>query len=88
VTDRLTAHCVLINMDTNVHPELINSRFAHVSVARASHELQFYTNNVQLLAGNLGREVNKASALDFNWLETPANATFEHTPSRKPLTTD
>ncbi|MDR3748265.1 MAG: MobF family relaxase, partial [Acidobacteriota bacterium] len=29
----LTAERVLVNMDTNVHPELINSRFAYVSVS-------------------------------------------------------
>ena len=31
----LTAERVLVNMDTVVHPELINSRFAYVSVSRA-----------------------------------------------------
>jgi ATP-dependent exoDNAse (exonuclease V) alpha subunit len=32
----LTADRVLVNMDTNVPPELINTRFAYVSVSRAS----------------------------------------------------
>ena len=32
----LTSERVLVNMDTDVHPELINSRFAYVSVSRAS----------------------------------------------------
>jgi ATP-dependent exoDNAse (exonuclease V) alpha subunit len=61
----LTAEHVLINMDTDVHPELINSRFAYVSVSRASHDAQIYTNNAATLADNLTRDVSKASAIDF-----------------------
>ena len=35
----LTADRVLVNMDTKVHPELINTRFAYVSVYRASEDV-------------------------------------------------
>ena len=41
----LTADRVLVNMDTNVHPELINTRFAYVSVSRASEDARIYTND-------------------------------------------
>jgi conjugative relaxase-like TrwC/TraI family protein len=61
----LTAQHVLVNMDTEVHPELINSRFAYVSVSRASHDAQIYTNNRATLVESLSREVTKASAVDF-----------------------
>lgn len=64
----LTADRVLVNIGTDVHPELINSRFAYVSVSRASHDAQIYTNDAKGLAVNLGQEVSKASALGINGL--------------------
>ena len=62
----LTAGRVLINMDTEVHPELINSRFAYVSVSRASHDAQIYTNSAASLAENLSHDVSKSTAVDFS----------------------
>jgi conjugative relaxase-like TrwC/TraI family protein len=59
----LTSARVLVNMDTAVHPGLINSRFAYVSVSRASHEAHIYTNDAATLAETLGRDVSKTSAL-------------------------
>lgn len=56
---------VLVNMDTEVHPGLINSRFAYVSVSRASHDAQIFTNDATTLAQNLSRDASKASAIDF-----------------------
>jgi conjugative relaxase-like TrwC/TraI family protein len=74
----LTAEHVLVNMDTNVHPELINSRFAYVSVSRASHDAQIYTDDATSLAENLSRDVSKASAIDFGKAQSPvANAGLE-----------
>ena len=61
----LTSERVLVNMDTNVHPELINTRFAYVSVSRASHDAQIFTNDAAALAENLSRNVSKASAIDL-----------------------
>jgi conjugative relaxase-like TrwC/TraI family protein len=61
----LTSERVLVNMDTEVHPELINSRFAYVSVSRASHEAQIFTNDTISLAGRLSHDVSKASAINF-----------------------
>lgn len=61
----LTSERVLVNMDTEVHPELINSRFAYVSVSRASHDAQIYTNNAAALAESLSQDVSKASAIAF-----------------------
>ena len=52
-------------MDTEVHPELINARFAYVSVSRASHDAQIFTNDASNLAERLSADVSKTSALDF-----------------------
>ena len=59
----LTSERVLVNMDTNVHPELINTRFAYVSVSRASQDAQIFTNNAAQLGLQLGTDVSKSSAL-------------------------
>ena len=50
---------------TQVHQELINSRFAYVSVSRASVDAQIFTNDAATLAESLSRDVSKASAVDF-----------------------
>ena len=60
----LTADRVLVNIDTNVHPDLVNSRFAYVSMSRASQDVQVFTNAAASLEKLLGREVNKSSALE------------------------
>jgi conjugative relaxase-like TrwC/TraI family protein len=67
----LTSDRVLVNMDTNVHPELINTRFAYVSVSRASQDAQIYTNDAATLTESLSRDVTKASALDIAKAQTP-----------------
>ncbi|MFP5229531.1 MAG: MobF family relaxase [Acidobacteriota bacterium] len=60
----LTAERVLINADTGVHPDLLNSRFGYVAVSRASHEATVFTDDVIRLAQQLGIEVSKSSALE------------------------
>jgi len=62
----LTSERVLVNMDTGVYPGLINNRFAYVSVSRASHDAQIFTNDVNTLAENLSRDISKASAVDHS----------------------
>jgi conjugative relaxase-like TrwC/TraI family protein len=59
----LTSERVLVNMDTEVHPELMSKRFAYVSVSRASHDAQIYTNNAASLTASLSHDVSKASAV-------------------------
>jgi conjugative relaxase-like TrwC/TraI family protein len=61
----LTADRVLVNMDTNVHPELINTRFAYVSVSRASEDARIYTNDASILGERLSTDVTKTSAVDL-----------------------
>ena len=60
----LTADRVLVNMDTAAHPELINTRFAYVSVSRASEDARIYTNDATTLAERLSTDISKASAVE------------------------
>ena len=59
----LTAERVLINADTGVHPDLLNSRFGYVAVSRASHEASIFTDGSNRLNQRLGTEVSKSSAV-------------------------
>jgi ATP-dependent exoDNAse (exonuclease V) alpha subunit len=61
----LTADRVLVNIDTDVHPELINTRFAYVSVSRAAQDAQLYTNSAASLASSLSHSVTKSSAVEM-----------------------
>lgn len=61
----LTEERVLINADTAVHPDLLNSRFGYVSVSRASHEATVFTDDSAKLRTQLGADVSKTSALDL-----------------------
>lgn len=80
----LTAHRVLVNVDTDVHPELLNNRFAYVSISRASHDAQVFTNDAAKLSEALSREVTKASALDSGKsLSQVASDPLGHTASVK-----
>jgi conjugative relaxase-like TrwC/TraI family protein len=67
----LTAERVLVNMDTKVPPKLINSRFAYVSISRASHEAQVFTDDAGNLAESLSRNISKASAMEFGANRVP-----------------
>ena len=62
----LTAERVLVNADTGVHPDLLNSRFGYVSISRASHEATIYTDDMNKLSPQLSTEVSKTSALETN----------------------
>jgi conjugative relaxase-like TrwC/TraI family protein len=67
----LTSERVLVNMDTDVHPELISGRFAYVSVSRASHDAQIFTNDAATLTESLTHDVSKTSAIDFGKNRSP-----------------
>ena len=62
----LTAERVLVHADTSVHPDLLNSRFAYVSISRASHEATLFTDDMAKLGPQLGADVTKTSALEIN----------------------
>src|SRR5579864_3208508 len=62
----LTAERVLVHANTSVHPDLLNSRFAYVSISRASHEATLFTDDLAKLGPQLGAEISKTSALEIN----------------------
>jgi conjugative relaxase-like TrwC/TraI family protein len=66
----LTAERVLVNADTGVYPDLLNSRFGYVSVSRASHEATVFTDNLTSLTPQLSAEVSKTSALEVSLTQT------------------
>jgi hypothetical protein len=55
----------LVNADTRVHPDLLNSRFGYVSISRASHEAIVFTNNMANLNPQLSSDVSKTSAMQI-----------------------
>jgi hypothetical protein len=57
---------VLINIDTTANPQLINSRFAYVSVSRAGIDTQIFTDDSSGLGQKLEHDVAKTSAVDFS----------------------
>ena len=62
----LTAERVLVHADTSVHPDLLNSRFAYVSISRASGDAALFTDDMAKLRPQLGADVSKTSALEIN----------------------
>jgi hypothetical protein len=79
----LTTDRVLVNMDTKAHPELINTRFAYVSVSRASEDARIYTNDATTLAERLSTDISKASAVE---VARPNSETQAHQPQAKEQT--
>jgi conjugative relaxase-like TrwC/TraI family protein len=61
----LTAERVLVNADTGVHPDLLNSRFGYVSVSRASQEATVFTDDFVKLGSQLRADISKSSALEL-----------------------
>jgi conjugative relaxase-like TrwC/TraI family protein len=61
----LTSDRVLINVDTSVHPELLNSRFAYVAVSRGSEDVRLFTNDIGSATRMLSTEIGKSSALEL-----------------------
>ena len=87
----LTEDRVLVNMDTNTFSELLNPRFAYVSISRASQDAHIYTNDAAILAQRLSTDVTKTSALDFHEApaahsqsQTPKEHTMQHLNELKP----
>ncbi len=57
-----TADRVLVHVDTEKSEQLVNSRFAYVSVSRAQYDAQIYTNDRSELAHDLSRDVSRPTA--------------------------
>jgi hypothetical protein len=58
--------------DTSVYPDLLNSRFAYVSISRASHDATLFTDNMAKLGPQLGADISKTSALEINQVSSIA----------------
>jgi conjugative relaxase-like TrwC/TraI family protein len=67
----LTADQVIVNIDSTVNRELINSRFAYVSISRSSFDAQIFTDNTAGLAENLNHFVSKTSAIEVSASSNP-----------------
>jgi ATP-dependent exoDNAse (exonuclease V) alpha subunit len=59
-----TAERVLIHVDTEKSELLVNNRFAYVSVSRAQHDAQIYTNDGSKLSQSLSRESSQRMAVE------------------------
>jgi ATP-dependent exoDNAse (exonuclease V) alpha subunit len=59
----LTAERVMVNLDSHIHADLVNKRFAYVAVSRGSRDAYIYTDNASSLVGKLSHDVVKSSAL-------------------------
>jgi conjugative relaxase-like TrwC/TraI family protein len=82
----LTTDRVLVNMDTTVHPELINTRFAYVSVSRAAQDARIYTNDAGSLGERLSTDVTKTSAIDLHKAPVEQTANQQTQTKEPPMT--
>jgi hypothetical protein len=55
---------VLIHVDTDKSELLVNNRFEYVSVSRAQHDAQIYTNDGSKLSHSLSRESSQRTAVE------------------------
>jgi hypothetical protein len=60
----LTSDRVLVNMDTEAASQLLNTRFAYVSLSRGQSDAQIYTNDASRLPQALSTDITKESAID------------------------
>jgi conjugative relaxase-like TrwC/TraI family protein len=59
-----TADRVLVHVDSeHIHKGLINERMAYVSISRARHDVQIFTNDAVTLGRELGKDVSHSMAL-------------------------
>jgi ATP-dependent exoDNAse (exonuclease V) alpha subunit len=67
-----TAERVLIHVDTDKSELLVNDRFAYVSVSRAQHDVEIYTNDRSKLPHSLSRENSQRTATETQGQESIA----------------
>jgi hypothetical protein len=63
-TQGQTADRVLIHVDTDKGEQLVNNRFAYVSVSRAQYDAQIYANDRSELAHDLSRDISRPTATE------------------------
>lgn len=79
-----TANRVLIHVDTDKGEQLVNSRFAYVSISRGQYDVQIYTNDRSELGRNLSRELSRRTATEGREQE-PAARKVEPTSARQEI---
>lgn len=62
---------MLIRVDTEKSELLVNNRFAYVSVSRAQHDAQIYTNDGSKLSHSLSRESSQRTAAEVKQPAAP-----------------
>jgi hypothetical protein len=77
---------VIVNVDTNSHPELINTRFAYVSISRASQDARVYTSDAATLGERLSTDVTKTSAIDLQKAAVEQTANQQIQATEPPMT--
>jgi ATP-dependent exoDNAse (exonuclease V) alpha subunit len=75
-----TAQRVLINVDTERSELLVNNRFAYVSVSRAQHDAQIFTNDGGKVSRSLSRESSERTATEVE--QQPLSPRIEPTSAR------
>jgi hypothetical protein len=70
----LTTTRVIINVDSHMHPDLLNTRLAYVSTSRATHDVTLYTNDAGKLGEVLSRDVSKSSAIQIDQQPTTTSS--------------
>jgi ATP-dependent exoDNAse (exonuclease V) alpha subunit len=58
------AERVLVHVDTDKGEQLVNRRFAYVSISRGQNDAQIYTNDTRELARDLARELSRRTATE------------------------
>ena len=74
----LTAERVIVNLDSHVHADLINKRFAYVAVSRGSHDAHIYTNDLATLAYRLTADISKTAAVQLSSENQPFSRANAH----------
>jgi hypothetical protein len=57
-----TADRFLVNIDSAMHPDLINTRLAYIFISRGQNDAHVLTNDAARLSENLSRDVTETSA--------------------------
>src|SRR6266700_96916 len=76
-----TADRVLVHVDTDRGEQLVNNRFAYVSVSRGQYDAQIYTNDRDDLPRDLARDLSRKTATDAQE-EEPAADKVEQTSTK------
>jgi conjugative relaxase-like TrwC/TraI family protein len=79
-----TAERVLIHVDTEKSELLVNNRFAYVSVSRAQHDAQIYTNDGSKLSLGLSRDSSQRTATEVEQQPTVPKTEAVSAPEVRP----